>query len=109
MNSASTPNYFAIAVAAAREQAAVVMPAVTLDSLIITPDAMPHHYIARAVILDLQPSQLVTAIGVVEDKIRRTYRHAQKTGWRAACDGLTLYFEAWTPNSGAVAPQCEAA
>lgn len=95
-----SPNYFEVAVAAAREQAATIAPAVILESLIISPDALPSHYIARAVILDLQPAQCQSAIATVVDAIRRDYPHAQKTGWRAACDGLTLYFSAWTPTSG---------
>lgn len=94
------PNYFALAAAAARQQAASVATAeIVLDSLVITADAMPHHYIARAVILDLQPSDLVSAIDTVEETIRRTYPTAQRTGWRGACDGLTLYFHAWTQPS----------
>ena len=70
--------------------------AVPLESLTISRDAMPHHYVARAVILDLQPSQMVAAICVVEDRIKQSYPLARRTGWRATCDGLTLFFSAWT-------------
>jgi hypothetical protein len=66
--------------------------ALQLDSLTVTPDAMRGHYIARARILDLQPSQMVAAICRVEAQIRQTYPDAHRTGWSGACDGLTLYF-----------------
>lgn len=74
----------------------VLAGAIQLESLIITPDTMPHHYVARAWILDLQPSQMVAAIVAVEDEIRKTYPHMHRSGWRAASDGLRIYFYAWT-------------
>jgi hypothetical protein len=74
---------------------------VTLESLTISRDAMPHHYIARAVILDLQPSQMVAAIIVTEARIKQTHPYMHRSGWRAASDGITVYFHQWTPNSHA--------
>lgn len=81
---------------AALNPLAIIAP-VLLESLTISRDAMPHHFIARAVILDLCPSQMVAAIIVTMDAIKATHRHAIRTGWRAASDGLTIYFHAWTP------------
>lgn len=72
---------------------------VTLESLTISRDVMPHHYVARAVILDLQPEQMVAAIIATEAAIKKTHRFAHRSGWRAASDGLTIYFHQWTPNS----------
>jgi hypothetical protein len=72
--------------------------AIPLESLTIAPDVMPHHYTARAVIFDLQPSQMPAAILVVEDRITRMYPHARRTGWSATSDGLRIYFHAWTFN-----------
>lgn len=73
---------------------------VALESLTISRDAMPHHYVARAVILDLAPAHMVAAIIATEDAIKQTYPLASRTGWRAASDGLTIYFHAWTQNGG---------
>jgi hypothetical protein len=75
---------------------AVLAATLNVENLTITPDAMPHHYIARATILDLQPTQMVAAIVVTEDEIRKTYPLMHRTGWRPASDGLTIYFYAWT-------------
>ncbi len=47
---------------------------VALDSLTISRDAVPHHFIARAVILDLSPAQIVAAIVATEDEISKTIR-----------------------------------
>jgi hypothetical protein len=69
---------------------------VELDGLLISPDAMPHHYIASATILDLQPTQMVAAIIATQDEIRKTYPLMHRTGWRASSDGLTIFFYAWT-------------
>jgi hypothetical protein len=66
------------------------------ESLSIAPDAMPHHFIAQARILDLQPTQMVPALTLVEHEIRAIYPHMTSTGWRAANDGIRLYFTAWT-------------
>jgi hypothetical protein len=67
---------------------------IRLDSLTITPDALPRHFVARAVILDLQPTQMVPAIIRVEDAIRECHPHMHRTGWRACSDGVVVYFEA---------------
>ncbi len=69
---------------------------VQLESLTISKDAMPHHYVARAVIFDLQPSQVVAAIVAVDDTLKVTYPLARRTGWRAASDGIYVHFYAWT-------------
>ena len=69
--------------------------AVGIESLTITPDAMRGHFVAHAVILDLQPTQIVPAIIAAEDRIREQYRLMRRTGWRACSDGLVLYFEAF--------------
>ena len=69
---------------------------IQIDSLTIAADAMPHHFTTRAVIFDLQPSLMVRAICAVEDSVRVEYPHFRRTGWRAASDGLTIYFSAWT-------------
>jgi hypothetical protein len=69
---------------------------VQLDSLTISRDVLPHHYVARAVILDLQPSQMVAAIIATEDAIKQTYPHAHRSGWSATSDSLRIYFHAWT-------------
>ena len=68
---------------------------VVLDSLTISADAMPGHYVANAVLLDLQPSQMVAALIAVEAAIREQYRFAVRTGWRAASDSLRVYFYAF--------------
>ena len=68
---------------------------VHLESLTVSADAMPGHFVARAIILDLQPSQMVAAILAVETEIKHTYAFARRTGWRAASDGLTVYFYSW--------------
>lgn len=65
--------------------------AIAIESLTITADAMPGHYVARAVILDLQPTQMVAAIIATMDRIRAEYPHAVRTGWRACSDSLTIY------------------
>jgi hypothetical protein len=70
--------------------------AVSIESLTIAADALPHHFIARAVIFDLAPDQMVPAIVATEDAIRTQYPHFRRTGWRGASDGLRLYFTAWT-------------
>ena len=71
-----------------------ILGGVSLESLTLSADAMPGHYVGRAVIFDLQPSQMVAAILATEDAIKDTYPLAHRTGWRAACDGLTVYFSA---------------
>ncbi len=70
---------------------------VHLESLTISADVMPGHFVARAVIFDLQPSQMVAAIMAVDDAIKTDSRYtlARRTGWRAASDGLTIYFYSW--------------
>jgi hypothetical protein len=82
-------------------QTAILSPSapVALESLTISRDTMPHHYIARAVILDLQPEQMVAAIIATEAAIKQTHRFAHRSGWRAASDGLTIYFHQWTPDA----------
>ncbi len=65
-----------------------------IESLTIAPDALPGHYIANARIADLQPMQMVAAIIATEARIRLTHPHATRTGWRAASDGLRIYFAA---------------
>jgi hypothetical protein len=82
---------------------------VQIESLTITPDAMPGHYIARAVILDLQPMQMVAAIAATMDRIAEQHQYAVRTGWRACSDGLTIYFAASRPHSAASAQNVEAA
>jgi hypothetical protein len=62
---------------------------------------MPHHYIAHAVLLDLQPSQMVAALTTVEAAIKAQHPHAVRTGWRACSDALRIYFYAWSPAEGA--------
>jgi hypothetical protein len=66
-----------------------------LDSLTISADAMPGHYVANAVLLDLQPSQMVAALIAVEAAIRAQYRFAVRTGWRACSDSLRVHFYTW--------------
>jgi hypothetical protein len=75
--------------------------AVQLENLTISPDVMPHHFIARAVILDLQPFQMVAAILATEAAIRTTYPQAHRSGWSATSDGLRIYFHAWSLTGGA--------
>ena len=70
---------------------------VTIESLTISRDAMPHNFTARAVILDLQPAAIVAAILATEDAIRTHYPRMQRSGWSATSDGLRLHFHAWTP------------
>jgi hypothetical protein len=93
------PNYLTIAANAARAHAArlaeEIDPPPVIDSLTIAPDGLPHHYIARAVILDLQPSQRVAALIAVEAAIQGPHPHAVRTGWRACSDSLRVYFFAW--------------
>lgn len=96
----------AIAAAAARTHAevlanechdsAVVAPAIALKSLTISRDAMPHHYIARAVILDLEPQTVVAALSATLARIREQHPSAVQTGWTACSDGLRIYFYGWT-------------
>lgn len=97
-------NYFDLAVTTAREtfshSPATDPTGIQIDSLTISADAMPHHYIARAVILDLAPDQMVKAITAAEDVIRQQYPYFHRTGWRGASDGLRIYFEAWTQKGG---------
>jgi hypothetical protein len=97
-------NYVQFAVQTARE---TFTPSPTTDpsgilieSLSIVSDAMPHHFIAQARILDLQPNQMVPAMMAVEQQIRGSYPHMRSTGWRGASDGLRIYFMAWTSNGG---------
>jgi hypothetical protein len=82
--------------AAAASKPLAILGGVVLESLIISPAAMRHHYVARAVILDLQPAQMVAAIMATEDAIKATYKHARRTGWTAASDGLRIHFYAFT-------------
>lgn len=104
-----TPDYLQLAISDARAFAAsvaeqvptpVVMsagaPAPTIEHLTITRDVLPHHYIARARILDLTPEMMVPAISATMAAVREQYPHAERTGWIARCDGLTLYLYAWT-------------
>lgn len=105
-------DYFGFAAGLVRTEAvaptADTAVAPSIESLMISADAMPHHYVARAVIYDLQPSQLVAAIMAVEREIKKTYPRAHRSGWRAACDGIYLYFYAWTrPPVAAVLPCAE--
>jgi len=65
-----------------------------IESVTISADVMPGHFIANAKIADLQPSQMVAAIIATEARIRLTHPHATRTGWRAASDGLRIYFAA---------------
>jgi len=78
------------------------IPPVALDSLTISRDAMPYHWVARAVIADLAPSQMVAAILATEDEIRKSHPHASRTGWRASSDGLLLRVGAERGAVGAV-------
>jgi len=92
-------NYVQFAVQTARDvftyTPATDPSGILIESLSIVPDAMPHHFIAQARILDLQPDQMVAAMVAVEQQIRETYPHMCSTGWRAASDGLRIYFMAW--------------
>jgi hypothetical protein len=74
---------------------------ITIESLTISRDPMPHHYTARAVILDLQPPAIIPAIVAVEDAIKAQYPRMVRTGWSAKSDGLRIHFNAWTPISSA--------
>ena len=74
---------------------------VDLESLTISADALPHHYVARAVILDLQPASLVAAIVATMDRIKAWFPYATRTGWRATSDSLTIYFHEWRPSASA--------
>lgn len=65
-----------------------------IASITIAPDLVPGHFVARAVILDLQPAQIVAAIIAVMGRIGAAYPHATRTGWRAESDGLRIYFAA---------------
>ena len=67
-----------------------------IESLTISRDVMPHHYIARAVILDLEPPAIVAALGATLDRIRQQHPRAVRTGWTACNDGLRIYFYHWT-------------
>ena len=69
---------------------------IVIESLTISCDAMPHHYIARAVVLDLEPPAIVSALGATLDRIRQQHPHASQTGWTACNDGLRIYFYHWT-------------
>lgn len=77
--------------------ALAILGHVQLESLTIARDVMPHHYVARAVILDLQPESMVPAIVAVEQAIRATYPHMHRSGWSATSDGLRVHFHQWTP------------
>jgi hypothetical protein len=96
-------DYLTVAANAARSQAqrfaaealAPVVTSPVLDSLTISADAMPGHYVANALLLDLQPSQMVAALIAVEAAIREQYRFAVRTGWRACSDSLRVYFYAF--------------
>lgn len=68
----------------------VLIGAVQLDSLTISPDVM----------LDLEPSQMVAAIIATEDAIKQTSPNAQRSRWSAKSDGLRIYFHAWTLTGG---------
>jgi hypothetical protein len=52
---------------------------------------------------------MVAALMAVEDRIKQSYPHAVRTGWRAACDSLTVYFTAYTARPPAVAHVVRAA
>lgn len=69
---------------------------VLLESLTISQDAMPHHYIARAVIFDLEPATVVAALAATLDRIREQHPQARRTGWTACNDGLRIYFYQWS-------------
>jgi hypothetical protein len=69
---------------------------VVIESLTISRDVMPHHYIARTVILDLEPPAIVAALGATLDRIRERHPRAVRTGWTACNDGLRIYFYAWS-------------
>jgi hypothetical protein len=98
-------DYLAIAANAARSQAqrfdvealapSITSTEVVLDSLTISADVMPGHYVANAVLLDLQPSQMVAALVAVEAAIREQYRLAVRTGWRACSDSILVHFYSW--------------
>ncbi len=94
-------NYFRFAADLARLESITNSPAcdpaaILLESVTISHDTMPGHHTARAIILDLQPADMVRAIAAVEDRIRVEYPRFRRTGWRASCDGLTVFFSAWT-------------
>jgi hypothetical protein len=89
-------DYFDIALTAARQQAAAVVAPIAIDSLTISADTMPHHYIARAVILDLEPTAVVPALTLTLARIRAQHPHAVQTGWTACNDGLRVYFYHWS-------------
>jgi hypothetical protein len=93
-------NYFPFIVQTAREAFTYSPTAdpssIVIESLTIAPDALKHHFTARAVILDLQPADIVKAIAAVEARIAASYPHFYTTGWRGASDGVTVYFSAWT-------------
>ena len=74
---------------------------VQIESLTISRDVLPHHFIANAKINDLEPSQMVAAIVAIENAIRQTYPNAARSGWSAKSDGLRIYFSAWTLAGGA--------
>jgi hypothetical protein len=74
---------------------------VQIESLTISPAAMPHHFVANAKIDDLEPSQMVAAILAVEHAIRADYPRMFRTGWSAKSDGLRIHFHAWTVTGGA--------
>ena len=81
--------------------ALAIVGAVQIESLTISPDVMPHHYIANAKIDDLEPSHMVAAIMAVEKAIRAQYPQMRRSGWSAKSDGLRIYFHAWTLAGGA--------
>jgi hypothetical protein len=65
---------------------------IAIESLTISADAMPRHHVCRAVIYDLQPTQMVRAIAAVEARLREQFSYVHRTGWRAASDGIYLHF-----------------
>jgi hypothetical protein len=71
-----------------------ILGGVSLESLTVSADAMPGHYVDRAVIFDLQPTQMVAALIATMDAITVTHRFARRTGWSATSDGLRIYFSA---------------
>jgi hypothetical protein len=82
------------ALASASVSPLAILGGLSLESLTVSADAMPGHFVARAVILDLQPIQMVAAIIATMDAIKVTHRFARRTGWTATSDGLRIYFSA---------------
>jgi hypothetical protein len=80
--------------------ALAILGNIHIESLTISCDVMPHHFIANAKISDLAPSQLVAAMLAAEDAIKITYPQMHCSGWSAKSDGLRIYFHAWTLAGG---------